>query len=155
MKIRTGFVSNSSSSSFLVPGDLSEHGIACFKLTEDQVKNIRERIEKSKHENFKREKLSFFDSHKDIWVTKFINDGTPDYGRLDELCENIEYFDGQLCEEPYDEDLFEILVDDGWDGVIWIYGEDSRPRGLVKKILRFFKGKMEHRREDLDEGGEG
>ena len=37
MKIRNGYVSNSSSSSYIVNKDLSQFGIACIKLTKEQM----------------------------------------------------------------------------------------------------------------------
>lgn len=68
MKIRNGYVSNSSSSSFLVTKDISEF-VPCVKLTRE----IADAVIKN-HSDYDGKHLPFTEG-TDLWLTGFIYDG--------------------------------------------------------------------------------
>lgn len=150
MKIRSGFVSNSSSSSYLVLRDLSEIGIKCVKLTPSQISYIRERYKKEIDSNgfsfISKEQLDFVNSHDNIWITQFINDCTSTFEKIEdkEIIKESEksfYFEGDLSESPRDEEYFNCLIDDGYDGGIWIFKEDDKDHKemSIDEIIKFLK----------------
>lgn len=71
MKIRQGFVSNSSSSSFIVIGKKPNYH--CSKLTKEQAERIIKYIENSEN------KPNINWSGEDVYLTPFICDGIDDY----------------------------------------------------------------------------
>lgn len=95
MKIRTCFVSNSSSSSFIVSDNLESKGIACLKLSPEQKKLLQAAGY-----------LKGKDLEKDYWLTEFLGD-ERDYAPI-EAVEHEDYVEGDLgefprCEEYYNE----------------------------------------------------
>lgn len=92
MKIRSGYVSNSSSSSFLVTEDLTDKGITCLKLSQIQ----KERINGS---TIYDEKINI-STDKDIYLTEFIGDCHEDKYEVIEGVEHILYQEGDLGESP-------------------------------------------------------
>ena len=99
MKIRSNYVSNSSSSSFIITKDLTDKGICCLKLTTAQ----KERLNGSKIYD---ETISL-DPNKDFWLTEFIYDGDDrKWDVIENGGEHIIYSEGQMCGEPYEESDF-------------------------------------------------
>ena len=152
MKIRSGFVSNSSSASYLVLRDLSEIGIKCVKLTTSQISYIRERYAKEIDSNgfsfISKEQLDFVNSHDDIWITRFIADCTNSFEKIEdgEIVKESEksfYFEGDLSESPRDEEDFNCLIDDDYDGGVWIFKEDDKDHKTmsIDEIIKFLKSK--------------
>lgn len=99
MKQRSGFVSNSSSSSFIVFEDLSSKGIPCLKLNDEQMKRI--------------DGFQYFEDYPAIhfegrqgYLTKFI---TGYYDAENNILESIErhhYADGDSDGTSYDCDCY-------------------------------------------------
>lgn len=107
MKIRSNYVSNSSSSSFIVSQDLTDKGIACIKLSKEQLELINgfETI------NGK----ICFDLTKDFYLTQFISDCEDEKYNIINNIEHVVYMSGSLGEEPYDEDYFnEYITKNGY-----------------------------------------
>lgn len=92
MKIRKGYVSNSSSSSFLVTQDLTDKGVTCLKLSQVQKDRINGSI-------IYDEKV-WLDTTKDFYLTEFISDGWEDKYKVIEGVEHILYQEGDLGESP-------------------------------------------------------
>lgn len=152
MKIRSGFVSNSSSASYLVLKDLSEIGIKCVKLTQSQISYIRERYKKEIDSNdfsfISKEQFDFVNLHDNIWITQFIADGTNASEKIEdeEIIKDGEksfYFEGDLSESPRDEEDFNCLIDDDYDGGVWIFNEDNKDHKVmsIDEIIKFLKSK--------------
>ena len=62
MKIRTNYVSNSSSSSYIVPSNLTDKGVACIKLSKEQIDNLSKTLEQ--------EELKMLCSFQEYWLTR-------------------------------------------------------------------------------------
>ena len=94
MKQRFGFVSNSSSSSFLVPFDAFEkYGVRCIKLSDEIVKCLEQYFKK-----FNGDKADFSKS-KDWWLTEMVSDCMEQCVQLCDDDEAIEYLNGN--DAPY------------------------------------------------------
>jgi len=91
MKVRNGFVSNSSSSSFVVFGEPPSEGVKHKQLTEDQIKHVIAFIDEDEYADKKVE----WNGKDPAYMTQFISDCCDDiYG---ELCNNESayyYMDG-------------------------------------------------------------
>ena len=102
MKIRTGFVSNSSTTSFIVTRDLTDDGYACLKLTKEQLRKMTGYAVwhwvdgDYKEIQFKPEK------GKDYWLTQYVGDCEE----LPQDMEKFEYYGGQHGNVPYDYEYF-------------------------------------------------
>lgn len=116
MKVRSGFVSNSSSSSFIVVG-MAPSNVGFAKITEENViKKIASRIEVP------------FDEikNKDIYLTEFVADCEDKYGDFiqDEAVpskyESYHYSEGNCYPSPYDEDSY-IEIEDN----VFLFKSDS------------------------------
>ncbi len=94
MKTRVSFVSNSSSSSFLVPFDAFEkYGVHCVKLSDEIVECLNKYFE-----DFNGNKVDFSKS-KDWWLTEMVSDCMEQCGQLCGDDEAIEYLEGNNA--PY------------------------------------------------------
>ena len=94
MKIRTNYVSNSSSSSYLVPCDVSDI-VPCIKLSEE--------IWKAMEKNFidwDGNKLNLSEISNDWWLTSFINEWDSNHDEIQNVPNKIHYMSGNT--EPYD-----------------------------------------------------
>lgn len=115
MKVRTSYVSNSSSSSFVVSADLTDIGIACFALATDQLASVARSLN-----------IPELDPDKEWYVTRFLTYDDELYHRYDKLSEveNYVYMDGQMCGTPYEADpdatptIVEVCPD------VWMYASD-------------------------------
>ena len=94
MKIRTNYVSNSSSSSFLVAKDYSDI-TPCIKLPDEIWKAI------DKHYiDEDGTKLNLSEKSNEWWLTTLISDCSNEYSKIYNKKNSILYLDGH--EEPYD-----------------------------------------------------
>jgi hypothetical protein len=117
MKIRKGFVSNSSSSSFIVIGKEPE-GVSFAELTKEQAKNVIDFINNDK---WYKQSVNW-DGQDPVYMTAFLSDSC-EWETWDEFCETHKdyyvYMDGGHG-EPYSEENFDKLTDDGFSSV-WIW----------------------------------
>lgn len=98
MKIRSGFVSNSSSSSFIVNRDLSEFGVNCVRLTPEMLATVlkyRDKSDDDSSDDFinicKKQSDMQFDSG--WYLTQFVSDCVDTHSDI--------YFGGQLPSDNY------------------------------------------------------
>lgn len=100
MKLRNGYVSNSSSSSFIVTKDLSDMGISCIKLTAKQIELLK---------GFKQweEDKDVFNpvENQDYYLTEYIADCDKRWEQLKDMKDTFEYSCGGHG-GPYDEEDF-------------------------------------------------
>ena len=97
MKIRSNYVSNSSSSSYIVDVDLNSKGINCIKLSRDQIYLI------DGYDIYGY--VINLDEGKEYYLTQFINDSSKLYEKLDGI-NKIFYQEGSLNEEPRTEKYY-------------------------------------------------
>lgn len=100
MKVRNGYVSNSSSSSFIVKEDLSNKGISCLKLTNEQLK-LLEGYKPWGDEN----KIFHAESGQDYYLTEFIPNYEKNWNEVFNMDSSFEYASGNY-KEPYDENEY-------------------------------------------------
>lgn len=122
MKIRTSFVSNSSSSSYIVNRDLTEDGILCAPIIRERLDALEDFINLCRLDGDDPVKL---DRNSEWYVTRFITEYERDrvYANLKEVGA-IDYCDGQASGVPYDwEDDYSdtICVDHGYDEYDSVY----------------------------------
>lgn len=131
MKIRKGYVSNSSSSSFIVTQDLTNKGISCIKLSEEQKELIN-------GTNIYGDIINL-DLDKDYWLTQFLSDCTNLYDTLTEY-EHIFYQEGQLNETPRCEDFYnEYQVGEFGDSVYLLKKHDIAKQMSLSKFVKEHK----------------
>ncbi len=128
MKIRSNYVSNSSSSSFIVEKDLTSKGLPCLQLTEEQKK----RINGSKFLG----EIIELDLTKNYWLTPYIYDGNDRYDEIKKSANAIEYDEGEMSEMPYNDIYYNEYVIDG-DTSIFIKKEDDA--AVQMKFSKFVK----------------
>lgn len=132
MKIRSNYVSNSSSSSFIVTKDLSDLGISCLKLTRAQKEKINGSVCYD-------EKVIIYPD-KDYWITEFINDGDDrKWDIIEKGGEHIIYSEGQMCGEPYDDRFYNEYPIDGDVSVFIRKEHDEAKQMSFNKFAKKFK----------------
>ena len=95
MKSRRGYVSNSSSSSFLVPKDLGEGRVRCVKLPPEIWKKIEEN-----HIDWDGKRYVMSPVSSEWWLTEFVSDCMEDeYKRICCINGAISYLEGN--DAPY------------------------------------------------------
>ena len=97
MKIRNGYVSNSSSSSYIVDTDLNNKGIACLELTEQQKKLI------NGFKSFIDETIEI-DVNKPYYLTEYIY-GDKQYDEIKKV-KHMFYDQGELNGSPRNEEYY-------------------------------------------------
>lgn len=141
MKIRTNYVSNSSSSSFLVSQDVSEI-TPCIKLSEE----IWKALEKN-YRDWEGNTLNLSELSQEWWLTQLIYDGIIEYEKIIELKDTKQYLEGN--DTPYDyydnEKKYTVLKKDYNEFYInnndLYFNEDDIPdiislRDKIKKIIK-------------------
>lgn len=120
MRIRNGFVSNSSSSSFIVIGK-EPTGCNYIKLNSKQTKAIINHIKTRKHDKCD-VKCSITD---DVFLTQFLYDCGDAWFDIQHKYHSYEYCSGGH-EGPYDDEYFDNLgeSENYWDSV-WILKEHN------------------------------
>lgn len=96
MKIRTNYVSNSSSSSFLISTDISNK-VNCIKLSDELLQQLNKNYIDNNGNSF-----DFLSVSKDWWLTELISDCDSDYSYVCDLIKSnkaISYLNGN--DEPY------------------------------------------------------
>lgn len=136
MKIRSNYVSNSSSSSFIVSEDLSSRGVACIKLSLEQKKLINGSIV-----NEKEFKLDNFNK-KDYYLTQFISDCCEK--ELDEInkVKVCYYSGGELSERPYLNQFYNEYKINGDISVFLLKEHDEAKQMTFNKFAKDFKTKF-------------
>lgn len=134
MKYRLGFVSNSSSSSFIVNKDLTDIGISCLKLTEAQINRLRgyESLDGV---------INIRDDVKNLWLTQYISDCSQVYDEIDKV-EHLMYDEGCLNEEPREERLFNEYQTEGNSVYLLKCHDDSEQMSINQFIKRYKKDNL-------------
>lgn len=135
MKIRTSYVSNSSSSSFIVCKDLSDKGISCLKLNDEQKKLI--------NGTSVYDEVIKLDLSKDFWLTQFIGGCDDKYDIIAEI-DHILYQEGQLNETPRNEDFYNEYQNGSFGESVYIL-----KRHDTAKQMNISKFAREHKKMDL------
>lgn len=124
MKIRTSYVSNSSSSSYVICRDMTDDGIGCYKLRPDMYAAVAKSLGVS------------LAPDKDWYVTRFLTYADDRNGNYDKLIsgEHYVYMDGEMSGNPYmndDGDCWGVEVTPG----IWMYDTDIGDRVVTRTEL--------------------
>ena len=132
MKIRSNYVSNSSSSSFIVNKDLSNKGVSCLKLSDEQKKLIN-------GTTIYGQDVIKLNLKKDYWLTQFISDCDKKYDEVYKL-KHIFYMEGQLCEQPRDYDFFnEYQVNEFGASVYLLKQHDVSKQMTLNQFVKEYK----------------
>ncbi len=115
MKIRQGFVSNSSSSSFLVLGERPKD-CEYVQLTEAQARSVLGYMKTREYDPY--------DINWDDWDNVFLTQFISDAGTLYYNINGYNYKDGNHC-GPYWEEDYDILKKGSYNGV-WILKEHNK-----------------------------
>jgi len=123
MKMRSGFISNSSSSSFIILGEpATDEAKAYLDTLHDkaEIKNPETKAEIKVHINkeldpryYSAPKSEIIDENQTMILTRYISDSGDEYGILGKDKNIYYYYDGGHG-GPYDEDAFDEIADDVW-----------------------------------------
>ena len=125
------YVSNSSSSSFIVTKDLTLKGINCLKLSEEQKKLI------DGYKNYD-EQISI-NPEQDYWLTQFISDCSSLYDNIHDV-NHVYYQEGQLNETPRNEDFYnEYQISEFGESVFLLKQHDVAKQMSLSKFVTEYK----------------
>lgn len=150
MKVRNGFVSNSSSSSFLLSFEPKDSNVKYVKLTENQKKYLLENFSESNDEDEKKA-FKLLSKCNDVWLTQFISDCRDEFGKfIDSMNEEdyAHYACGEMSEDPYDPEHFNQIDHDEMSDVhVWIRCEDDKDNFKMStaELCKFLK--KEHKND--------
>ena len=132
MKIRSNYVSNSSSSSFIVTKDFTNSGITCLKLNKKQLELMKG------YKLWTEDKESFEPKeNQDYYLTEYLSDCDKRWEKLKEMKDAFEYSCGGHG-GPYDEDMFnEYNCDFGYVYLMKIH--DEAKQMSFNKFVKKFK----------------
>ena len=134
MKIRSNYVSNSSSTSFIVTEDLTSKGIACLKLSKAQMELLNGNLDAEYGGKV------FFDTNKDFWLTEFVSDCDDKKWDIVTSVEHRSYESGQMCGEPYtDDEVYNEYQIDGDRSVYLRKEHDLAKQMSFNKFAKEFK----------------
>ena len=132
MKIRNGFVSNSSSQSFIVvgtkPPDSVEHARLNAATAQKVIASCIAENESWKNDDAEIEKLKAIDPTKQkIWLTRFLSDSGNYTEPLEDA--NMEFYSYQDGGHggPYNEERYVNIGTDGLYEGVWVNNEDYVP----------------------------
>lgn len=118
MKTRQGFVSNSSSSSFIIVG-CKPKTCNSILLTTEQAKKVVEYIRQG--EGWNGPQNVTWTPFNTTYLTEFLSDAGELLGEISNLANSYEYTDGNHG-GPYNEEAYVCLHDEPWAS-IWILKE--------------------------------
>ena len=129
MKIRNGYISNSSSSSYIVNKDLSQFGISCIKLTKEQMMLI--------HDNPTNNIINFANYDVDCYLTQFVYSDSQ-YEEIKKV-EHILYQEGQMNCEPREEDLYNEYASEFGYSVYILKQHDIAKKMTLNEFVKEYK----------------
>ena len=129
MKIRNGYVSNSSSSSYIINKDLSQFGISCIKLTKEQMMLI--------HDNPTDNIINFSNYDVDCYLTQFIYKDNQ-YEEIKKV-EHVLYQEGQMNCKPREEDLYDEYTFEFGDSVYILKQHDIAKKMTLNEFVKEYK----------------
>ena len=129
MKIRNGYISNSSSSSYIVNKDLSQFGISCIKLTKEQMMLI--------HDNPTDNIINFANYDVDCYLTQFVCSDSQ-YEEIKKV-EHILYQEGQMNCEPREKDLYNEYDSEFGYSVYILKQHDMAKKMTLNEFVKEYK----------------
>ena len=125
MKLRTCYVSNSSTSSFIIGVDLSSKGVSCLKLNDEQKRLLQA-------DGFLKGK----DLSKDYYLTEFVYSDSH-YDAI-QAVEHEEYQEGQLNGEPRWEEMYNEYSK-GYQSVYLRRDHDNAKQMTISQFVKAYK----------------
>ena len=132
MKVRLNYVSNSSSSSFVVLQDLSSKGINCLKLSKEQKELLNGFVP------YLGESAIIFDLDREVYLTQYISDCSDKYDSVMEVVHCF-YDEGQLNETPRCEDIFNEYQQEFGESIYLLKKHDIAKQMSLNQFVKEYK----------------